>query len=163
MDSKAPIHQSLNLSNRVFTAYLTDLSDADFFARPVEGMNTIAWQVGHLISSERSMIEAVHPGISPALPEGFAEAHGKETTTLDDPAKFHSKDEYLNLFHAQREATLAALEAMSDSDLDKPAPERMARLASNLGEVINMAGLHVLMHVGQFVAVRRLAKKPVAI
>ena len=163
MDSKTPIRQSLNLSNYILTSYLEDLSEPDFFARPVMGMNTIAWQIGHLISNEQSMVEAVHPGLSPALPAGFPEAHSKETTTIDDPGKFLSKDAYLKLFHEQRAATLATLDAMSDADLDKPGPERMASMAATAGEVLNMVGLHVLMHVGQFVPVRRMAKKPIVI
>lgn len=163
MDVKTPIRQSLNLSSHILQSYIEDLSDADLFVRPVPGMNTIAWQLGHLLVTEHAMVEAIHPGISPALPDGYADAYTKETTTLDDPSKFDTKEAYLTMMQAQRKATLAALEAMSQEDLEKPGPERMARMAATAGEVLNMMGLHWLMHVGQFVPVRRMAHKPIAI
>ncbi len=163
MDIKTPIRQSLNLSSRILDNYVGDLSEADFFVRPIPGMNTIAWQLGHLLVSEHGMIEAIHPGISPPLPDGFADAHNKEASLIDDPTKFDTMQTYIELMREQRKATLAALEAMSEEDLAKPGPERMAKMAPTAGEVINMMGLHLLMHVGQFVAVRRLAKKPVTI
>ena len=79
------------------TSYLGDLDDADLLVRPVEGMNHIAWQLGHLISSERGMVEAIRPGSCPPLPEGFEANHDREDTTSDDPARFLSKDDYLDL------------------------------------------------------------------
>ena len=86
-------------------------------------MNHIAWQLGHLISAEHRFVEMVKPGSCPALPGGLRQAHTKETSTLDDPAKFYPLATYQKLWKAQREATLAVLDSVPESDLDKTDPK----------------------------------------
>ena len=73
MNAREAIMQSLAMPDMVYKGYLGDLSNEELFLRPVEGANHIAWQLGHLINSERSLIESVCPGSMPPLPEGFAE------------------------------------------------------------------------------------------
>ena len=87
MNAKDAIVQVLATADRVVNAYLADLSDADLLVRPIPGQNHIAWQLGHLISSERSFIEAMKPGFCPPLPEGFEAAHGRDEASVasDDP------------------------------------------------------------------------------
>ena len=97
----------------------------------------------------------------PELPEGFAESHSKEAAAGDDAAKFLKKDEYAALLTKVSDATLAALNATSEDDLDKPAPEAMRQHAPTVGAVFNLIGTHYLMHGGQFVVVRRKLGKPV--
>jgi len=109
------------------------------------------------------MIEAIKPGSCPPLPEGFDENHSRKDTMSDDPSRFLTKAEYLDLFKAQRAATKAVLDSLSDAELDAPAPERMRSRLPTVGAVLVLAGGHVLMHVGQFVATRRRLDKPVAI
>src|SRR5215212_4030232 len=125
MNAKDVIRGTIGMSDRILKSYLGDLSDDDLKIRAVDGMNSIAWQLGHLISSERSMLEGVKPGSSPALPEGFEQDHSRDTADAADPAKFRSKAEYLKLFDAQRGATMAVLDGLQDADLDRPGPERM--------------------------------------
>jgi hypothetical protein len=164
MQAKDLIQQSIGTADMMMRKYLEDLDDAAFLIRPVEGMNHIAWQVGHLISGERSVIEAIKPGSCPPLPEGFDAKHDqKTTTTIDDPAAFYTKDEYLAIWKSQREALKALVESLTDADLDAPAPERFQSFCPTVGLALNMmGGMHPLMHVGQFVAVRRKLHKPIA-
>ena len=161
MTAKDPIRQTLQMSDAILTKYVEDLDDADLTMVPVEGMNPIAWQIGHLITSERGMVEGIRPGSSPPLPEGFEAKHTKETTTSDDASKFLSKAEYLATWKAQRAATRALLDSLTEADLDAPAPENVRSFCPTVGAVLNLTGLHPLMHVGQFVAVRREQKLPV--
>jgi hypothetical protein len=163
MQAKELINHSMDMSDRIVTNYLGDLTDDDLFRRPVAGMNHIAWQLGHLISAERMFVEAVRPGTSPALPEGFDERHSKEASKSDDRSKFLSKAEYLSLMQAQRAATKKALDSMSDKDLNAPAPERFQAMWPKVGDIFLLTGQHVVMHVGQWVAVRRQVGKPVVI
>ncbi len=160
MNAKDVIRVTLDQSENIMNGYVGDLEDSQLMLRPVAGMNHIAWQLGHLIAAERHMIEGIKPGASPALPAGFEENHSKDTASSNDPKKFLSKSEYLRLAKLQREATKAALETISESDLDKPGPEAMRQYAPTVGSVLNLTGTHVLMHVGQFVAVRRALGKP---
>jgi hypothetical protein len=165
MNAKDVILFNFGMSDRLVSRYLEDLTDADLLVRPVDGQNHIAWQIGHLIHSERSMVEMIRPGSCPALPEGFEAAHGRDeaSTRSDDASRFLKKDEYLALMKKQREATKAVLESFTDAEMDGPAPERFAKMLPNAGSVLAMVGTHVLMHVGQFVSVRRALKKPVTI
>jgi hypothetical protein len=164
MQAKDVIRQSINVADMMIGKYLEDLDAADFLVRPVAGMNHIAWQVGHLISAERGTMEAIKPGSCPPLPEGFDAKHDqKTTTTIDDPAAFYTKEEYLAIWKAQREALKALLESLPDADLDAEAPERIRGFCPTVGLAISMmGGFHPLMHVGQFVAVRRQLHKPIA-
>ncbi len=162
MGPKDAIKTNIDMSDMIINAYIGDLGDADIMIRPVPGMNHIAWQLGHLISSERRMMETVQPGSCPELPAGFDEAHGKETAALDDPAKFQSLEVYKNLWKAQRAATLSLLASVPESDLDRSDP-KYPQYAPTIAALLGMTAIHALMHCGQFVAVRRQLGKPVTI
>jgi len=163
MTAKDAIRQSIEMSDMILGKYLEDLDDAALMSRPVAGMNHIAWQLGHLISNERKTVEGIKPGSCPPLPEGFDAKHAKEAHAADDPAAFHTKVEYLATWKAQREASKAVLESLSDADLDAPAPEWLKGFCPTVGYAMNMlVGIHPMMHAGQFVAVRRSLQKPVA-
>ncbi len=163
MKANDAIRLTLESSTKILTSYLADLYDGDLLVRPTPTSNHIAWQLGHLIASEYSMMEAVRAGESPKLPDNFAAAHSKETIGNSDPAQFLTKENYLALFKAQRIATLQILEALSESDLDKPVPEKFQRFAPTVGALINGSGVHFLMHVGQMAVVRRILGKPIVI
>ncbi len=155
------IRTSLETSTFVVNAYLDDLEDKDLLLRPVETANHIAWQLGHLIAAENKMTNAICPGSMPDLPEGFAERYTKETAAGDDPSQFHSKAEYLELMQQQRAATLAALEKLSDEDLEKPSPEEMREYVPTVGGVMALHGTHAMMHAGQWTVIRRqLGRQP---
>ncbi len=162
MNAKDVIKNGINMAHMVTTEYLSDLNDAELLTRPCDGANHIAWQLGHLIESERQMISALgHP--MPAVPADFVEKHSKETATSNDAKKFHKKEEYLKLMSQMHEATFAALDKTPDADLDKPGPEAMRAYAPTVGAVFAMIGNHEMMHVGQFAATRRKLGKPVKI
>jgi uncharacterized damage-inducible protein DinB len=162
MQAKDAIRHTLQSSERMMLKYLEDLNDEDLLLRPVEGMNPIAWQVGHLVASERMMMEQIKPGASPPLDEGFLTLHARDATKPKPEEGWLKKDEYIKLFKTQRQATLSMLEQATDKELDAPSPERMQMMAPTFGAIFNMAGVHILMHLGQFVAVRRKLGKPIA-
>lgn len=159
MTAKDVFRTTIEMAHSMTEGYLADLADADLLIRPVPGMNHIAWQLGHLISSEHSMLTALgHP--MPDLPAGFDAAHKKDTASSDDPRKFWKKDEYLSLMRRCHDGTLAAIKSTPDSELDKPGPENMRSYAATIGAVFNLIGAHEMMHSGQLVAVRRKLGKP---
>ena len=144
----------------ITNGYLADLTDEEIFVRPTDGANHIAWQLGHLISSENQMVNAVCPGAMPALPDGFADAHKKETAGNNDPAAFLKKAVYLELMQEQRAGTKKALEAVSDDDLDKPTPENLQMIAPTVAAVFSMQPIHWMMHAGQWAVTRRKLGRP---
>jgi hypothetical protein len=160
MDSRAALKGAIDSAEFVVMTYLSDLSDADLMHRPHAGCNHINWQVGHLIASEHQMMNGSVPGGMPALPDGFAEKYYRATAENNDPSAFCTKDELMATYNAQRIATLAALEKVTDEGLDAPTE---IHYAPTVGSVFTMQCCHWLMHCGQWVIVRRNLNKPVVI
>ncbi len=150
----------VSADHAMIQAYLSDFSDADLLVRPVPGANHTAWQLGHLIVGNGRMLKELGR-TPPPLPAGFEAAYTKETAALDDPAKFHTKAEYLALAEKMKAASLAAIDATPDSALDSPGPESMRPFAPTVADVLAILGQHWLMHAGQIVVLRRKLGKPV--
>lgn len=161
MNTKETIKQTYEFSHMVLNGYLGDFTDQELMQRPGDGCNHVAWQIGHLISSECNLLNMVAPGSACELPAGFAENHGKENSGNDDASKFHSKDEYMELWGKVKAATFAALDGMSDEDLDKPGPEEMQSFCPTVGSMFVLIGTHPMMHAGQIVPIRRKLEKPI--
>src|SRR5947209_63430 len=160
MNAIGAIRQGLKMSKDVLHMYLKDLSDADLLIRPVPGANHIAWQLGHLIAAEPFLMRTELPDAKyPELPPGFAEKHTKETSKLD--TGFQTKAEYVDLSKKMRAATLALLDGVSDSDLERAGTGRMAKFCPRLADLFLLVSNHTLMHAGQFTVVRRKLGKPV--
>jgi hypothetical protein len=162
MNAKDTLKTALSSTQDLVGRYLGDLSDADLLVRPVPGANHIAWQMGHLINAERGLLGPDLPGVVyPELPVGFSGQHGKDTAAMDPPKGFKTKAEYLGLFNRFREATLQAVDKLSDADLDKPTTGVMKDFAPTLGALLVLQSNHTLMHAGQFTVVRRKLGKPI--
>ena len=160
MNSRDAIKLSIDTGDMISMAYLQDLTDEQMMQRPHPECNHLKWQIGHLIASERTMIDGVVPGSVPALPDGFAERYGKVAAKSDDPSAFDSKEELLRVYQELRAGTLAALAKLSDEELGKPSPESMQGYAPNVAAAFSMQGNHWLMHAGQWAVLRRQLGKP---
>jgi hypothetical protein len=156
------IRTALQSTHHLVTWFLGDISDADLVVRPTPGANHIAWQMGHLIQSERHLISTNVPTANyPDLPAGFTEKHSKESAAREALADFCTRAEYIDLFTRVRQATIATLETLSDSDLDRPTQGDMKKYAPTLGALFLLVSNHALMHGGQFSVVRRKLGKPI--
>ena len=163
MNAKQAIRAASDTSSLVLSSYLSDLTDADLMHRPAPKCNHLAWQTGHVIASNNMLLEAVVPGKSVTLPEGFAEQHSTENTADDDASKFKTKEEYLELMNQVQTAAMNALDELPDEKLDEPAPERFRDMFPTTGNMFILIATHAMMHAGQFVPVRRQLGKPVVI
>jgi hypothetical protein len=163
MTAKDAIKSVFNFNFHVLNQYVSDLTDAELLLRPVPGANHIAWQLGHLITSEIHLMSGIAGGIKLELPSGFAERHSKETCAVDPPKNFLTRAEYISIFKKAREQTFAKLDALPDSDLDKPNTGPMQKLCPKIGDLFILAANHQMMHAGQFAVLRRKLGKPVLI
>jgi hypothetical protein len=160
MQAKDAIKAALNSTQHILAWYVSDLSDADLLVRPVPGANHIAWQLGHLIGAEPFLVRTELPDAAyPELPAGFAEQHSKDTAASD--TGFRTKAEYVEWSKKTRDATLAAVDKLSDTDLDRASTGRMAKMAPRLADLFVLVANHTMMHAGQFTVVRRKLGKPV--
>ncbi len=160
MDAVEVLSQSLTTADGISGAYLQDLTDGELLVRPLPDANHIAWQLGHLIATEHSMLERAFPGCMPGLPDDFSERHAGETAREDAAEAFLSKQAYLDLFQQQRAATRALLEGLTAADLDAAAPEELRGLCKTVADVFAMQAAHWLMHAGQWAVIRRKLGRP---
>ena len=163
MNAREAIRLNLDQGDSITRMYLADLSDTELLVRPVPACNHITWQLGHLISSEVDLLNSVCPGQGAELPAGFKEKHSKEQIGCEDASQFFTKQEYQDLLAKVHASTAAALDGLSDADLDQPSPEWLRKHFPTVGQMFTLIGSHPMMHAGQFVVVRRALGKPVLI
>jgi hypothetical protein len=167
MHTKDAIRYVLTSARGISNAYLSDLSNEDLIFQPHPNANNISWQLGHLIVSEVVMINGIRPGYAAPLPAGFFETFNSkrppsELETGVAP-KVLDKESYIELRDKQRELTLALLDSIEESELNKPGPERMLSYAPTVGCILLAIGTHEIMHAGQWAVVRRALNKKVLI
>ena len=162
MNGREAIQAALETTRANLTWYVSDITDAELLVRPVPNANHIAWQIGNVIGGDIFLVKAEFPDAAyPELPPGFMEGHGTDGAKNDGPEGFLTKAEYLKLFDEVRTATITALNALTDADLDRPTSEQMRSWAPTLGHLFLLVANHTLLHVGQFTVVRRKLGKPI--
>ncbi|MHC4428694.1 MAG: DinB family protein [Planctomycetota bacterium] len=162
MNAKDLLRYNISLTHHITKQYLSDMTEEEMLVRAVPGSNHLAWQLGHLIVSERSLLEAIGAAV-PDLPDGFAKKHGKENIGSDDPGDFLTKAEYFALMEQMHKAAEAAIDETDEAGLDVPSPEKLRSFFPTVGSVLFMAGSHEMMHAGQIAAIRRKLGKPIVI
>jgi DinB superfamily len=154
---------ALSTTQDLMQMYLGDLSDADLTVRPSPSANHMAWQLAHLIVAEKFLLEGQLPGAEyPELPAAITSLGNERTGKIDPPEGYLTKSQYVEWLGKLRAITIAAVDKISDGDLDRPTTNSMAKFAPTLGALLIMTANHTLMHGGQFTVVRRLLNKPVA-
>ncbi len=160
MNAKDVIKGSAEFSWTLVCRYVDDFTDAELLVRPVPQANHIAWQLGHMIAGTAKMLTLLGQP-APKLPDGFADAHSRDAVKSDDPKQFATKAQYVALAEQMKAATMAAVDATPEGDLDKPGPEPMRPYAPTVGRALAVIASHPMMHAGQFVPVRRKLGKPI--
>ena len=154
MDVRQAIASNLRQADFFIDAYLGDITPDEMMVRPVPGANHLAWQLGHLISSEHRLVERVAPGTMPALPPNFAERHTKQTAASDKADEFFSKEEYLQTLKQVRASTLRVVEILSPTELDRPV-DKVPPMVKTAGQALLLIGGHWMLHAGQWALLRR--------
>ena len=139
---------------------LADFSDAEMVARAAPNANHVAWQVGHLMTSEVSLLNQAKAGAVPELPASFVAKFTNETAKVDDPKAFPTKAKLLGQFEKVRSATVKWIRSLTETECNRPMPEKLHAFAKTWGELAIMIPVHTSMHVGQIQVIRRkLGKK----
>jgi hypothetical protein len=164
MNAKDLIRRVAQSNDFIVSAYLADFSDADLLVRPVEQAHHVAWQLGHLIQAEQSLLKSAAPSAPTIeLPAGWDKQYSAESGKVSPPTGFATKSEYLALYQRSRANFLKALDAATDADFERPTQGRLARVAPTTADMFLLIANHPMMHVGQWVVVRRKLGKPVVI
>jgi len=157
------LKSTYSTSRMVLKSYAGDFTDAELMNRAHESCNHLAWQLGHLISAECMFVDQLSPGNACALPEGFAAQYSRETQSDNDASHFLGTANYMDLMDKIQDATFAALDKTSESELDEDAPEMYRPMFPTKGAIWVLVATHNMMHAGQFVSVRRACGKGVVI
>ena len=162
MQAKELVKIALTSTLDTTQMFLGDLSDGDMTARAVPSANNIAWQLAHLIVAEKMLLEKELPGVNyPDVPAGIVSLGNERTGKVDPKEGYLPKAQYVDWLGKMRAATIAAVDKLSDADLDKVNTGMMAKHAPNLGSLLILIANHTLMHGGQFTVVRRKLGKPI--
>jgi hypothetical protein len=159
MDSKQVIRSLLDTADFMAFGFLADLTPEEMLTRPVPDANHIAWQLGHVIWAESRLTEVAMPGSMPKLPAKLEEIHRRGASCSDNPEDFFTKEEYIRLAKEVRAATLHALDAITETDMDRPVTG-VPPFVKNAGGCFSTIGAHWIGHVGQWVVVRRRLGRP---
>jgi hypothetical protein len=139
---------------------LADFTDAELLVRPCEGANHVAWQFGHLIVAEASMVEAAAAGKGGKVPEKYRSIFSKENASSNDLSLFPTKSDLLATFDTVRAASIEWAKGLKEEDLDKPGPEKMRSFIPTIGALARILLEHTALHIGQFQVTRRKLGKP---
>ena len=81
MNTREAISAAMDLSLMVLKKYFGDMTDQELLRRPGQGCNHLAWQLGHLISSECGLLDSLSPRAALNCPPV-----SKRSTTRPRPA-----------------------------------------------------------------------------
>jgi hypothetical protein len=155
--------EQLDFTRRYTLERVESVPLSEWFTVPTGGVSHIAWQVGHMASSEyRLCLERLRPR-TPAdealISDAFLKMFGREA--LPESVTGYSADEIRAVFDRVHARVMAELASYPDADLDlaplKPHPLFATRLAG-----LRYAPLHEMIHCGQLAMIRRmLGYKPI--
>jgi DinB superfamily len=151
---------TLTTSQGMLNRYCDDLKPEEYLHRPCAGGNCAAWLIGHLILTERKLLERM--GVTadlPALPDGFEKRFSRDPEA-PKASDFGDVTILLPLFNKHRqlliEAARRAPAELLDKRLEQPHP-----FFATVGEIVNvLGGPHVAMHGGQITIIRRSLGRP---
>ncbi len=139
---------------------LTHLEDDDWFRQPQEGINHIAWQVGHLAIVEYSLclkrIRGQRDGDNSIIPVGqYSQLFGKGSVPSSNPRDYPSPAEIRDVLESVHAQTLSETTDLDDAQLDEScgAPHPMF---STKGGALRFCPKHEMLHAGQIALLRRL-------
>jgi hypothetical protein len=159
MDAKALLVNQLASGQWLVGACVEGFSDSDCVAPLLDGGQTAIWILGHLATSEDWLVSKATGGkleIAGELHEPFKAGQAPSTELGDYPPM----SEVVALFNAQRERTVAAMQASDPATWDNDAPEGVPPVCKTIGGVWGLMANHTYWHIGQLTSIRRMLNKP---
>jgi hypothetical protein len=68
MNAKDAARTTMNTADFMVDSYLSDITPDEMFVRPAPGANHVAWQLGHVISAERRLVNQAGRTAAPRRP-----------------------------------------------------------------------------------------------
>jgi hypothetical protein len=152
------------LTRRYLLERVDSVPLSEWFTVPTGGVSHIAWQVGHMASSQyRLCLERLRPRTSAdesLISDAFIKTFGRESLPAAETG--FTAEEIRAVFDRVHARVMEELPSYPDADLDlapllKPHPWFATRIAG-----LRYAPLHEMIHCGQLAMIRRmLGYKPI--
>jgi len=159
MQTKEAIQFALTISNRALLNVIDEMSGAaTTFPTPQGGCHPL-WVLGHLALVE-GMIPAALLG-EPNAAADWAPLFGENSEPVADPAAYPTFAEVRAKYVQMRERNLQLLDALSESDLDKPTlapPKGREQEFATYGRSFLVLALHQMIHRAHVTDARRAAR-----
>ena len=140
---------------------IADMKDSPLTHPTANGGNHPLWVLGHLVYSESQLFDVFIQGKENRYPE-LATAFGMQSQPTSNATDYPSMDDLLEKFTAIRAESLAYLDSLSESDLDRETgvAEDMAPFFGTVGACYAAIANHQMFHGGQVADARRAAGRP---
>ncbi|QDV24674.1 DinB family protein [Aureliella helgolandensis] len=160
-NSQQFILEDLNLVHRYTLDMLSHVEDGLWFKQPQPGINTIAWQVGHIALVRYrlclGLVRGESAGDSQLLPIAeYSRMFGKGSMPAKDPvAEYPSAGELRESLLAVHRQVMEEVPQLAESVLAEPC-NITHPLFSTKGQAMRFCSKHEMLHVGQIGLLRRL-------
>ena len=149
--------EQIDFARRYTWERVASVPPADWFTVTAGGVSHVAWQVGHLASSEyRLCLERLRPRTAEdetLIPDGFITMFGREALPADVTG--YTAEAIRAVCERVHARVMAELPAYPDADLDLPPLKPHALFATRIAG-LRYAPLHEMIHCGQVAMIRRL-------
>ncbi|HEY1806310.1 MAG TPA: DinB family protein [Terracidiphilus sp.] len=136
--------ENYRFNSRFLKQIVSDLPPEEWFKRPSEKTNHIAWIVGHMAFSRSRLLHFI--GVEWTLPE--LENFGRGKKLMDDSA-YPSPDLLLGAWSEAGHALRDAFENVSEGLLLQPAKEGPPSLDGKISGIVTFMAVHETYHLGQ--------------
>ena len=136
---------------------IESLADSDLLFQPAEGVNHIAWNVGHLVYSFQAIGDEM--GIPHWLSSEWNDMFGEGSHLHANMDLYPNKAGLLESVRDGKQRILERLKRMSPEEMEGQLPdERFRHIFPTLGHaVLNTLVSHFAFHYGQICALRKIA------
>jgi len=148
--------EQLHESRRYLMLVLDHTDREQWYTMPPAGVSHIAWQIGHLVVADWSLlmlkVRGKRDDDAKLFPAEWPKLFGKGSEAQADASLYPSATDLLAALHGVREQALREIADLDDTTLDEPAQHPIIQTRRG---AINWAHRHEMLHTGQIGLIRR--------
>jgi uncharacterized damage-inducible protein DinB len=139
---------------------IAGLDQHEWFRQPTEGVTHIAWQIGHLATSQYSLglvrLRGTQADDAQLVPPEFLAPFIRGSVPDQDPAKYPTPEELVETLHRMHAAVKSEIARHSDEQLELPQLGKPHPLFNTKLGGLFWCARHEMLHAGQIGLLKRL-------
>lgn len=152
--------EQIDAARRYSLSLLEDFSDRDWFRQPSEGVTHIAWQVGHLATSQYSLglvrLRGEMPDDARLVPLAFREHFIRGSAPTADAQQYPSPAHIIEVLSRVHAAVAEEVAKHTNADLEQPQLGKPHPLFNTKIGGLFWCARHEMLHAGQIGLLKRL-------